>query len=237
MSMRQRRPGTHLAASAAALLILAACGTSDPIAPNHGRVRFVLGAAESPLMAPSTETGVVRPDSAVASWPDTTGVVDPYYPPYGPIPLYRSVKLTFSSILARNLDGVLVDVVMDLPVTVDASLLEAGHVIELPEGELPVGTYDEVVFVVRKVEVVLWNHTRVTIEPPGGGWTSNVPLCPPVEVEEGGTATVNLKLQVWNAIYWYGDRLHFEPQPLFFWPGSCWYDVPPPIPMPLEPVG
>jgi hypothetical protein len=234
--MRQRLSRAwYRAPAAAAALIVAACGTSDdPLAPNQGRVRFVLGANESPLMAPEAGTSEALPDSAVASWPDSAVVVDPYHP-YRPIPLYRSAKLTFSSILARNLDGVLVDVAMDLPVTVDASLLETGHVIELPEGELPVGTYDEVVFVVRKVEVVLWNHTRVTIEPPGGGWTSNVPLCPPVDVEEGETTTVSLKLQVWNAIYWYGDQLHFEPQPLFFWPGSCWYDVPPPVPMPLSP--
>jgi hypothetical protein len=120
---------------------------------------------------------------------------------------------------------------MDLPVTVDVSELEGGKAIELPEGDLPEGTYDEVVFVLRKVEVVLWNETRITIEPPGGGWTANVPLCPRVEVEGGDTTTVSLTLQVWTAFYWYGDLLHFEPGPLFHWPGSCWDGVPPPIPL------
>ncbi|MGE0159397.1 MAG: hypothetical protein AB7T31_08280 [Gemmatimonadales bacterium] len=220
-------------------LMTAACAGDGGLAPNQGRVRIVLGAAESPvaLMAPASGQGESRPDSAVSS--DDMGSDSafaepghPGYPDHRPIPMYRSVEVTFSSILARNLDGVLVDVAMDLPVTVDASLLETGRQIELPEGELPAGTYDEVVFVVRKVEVVLWNETKVTIEPPGGGWTAHVPLCPRVEVEEGGTSVVSLRLQVWNAIFWSGDRLHFEPQPLFFWPGSCWTDVPP-VPMPL----
>jgi hypothetical protein len=82
--------------------------------------------------------------------------------------------------------------------------------------------------------VVLWDGTRITIEPPGGGWTANVPLCPRVAVEEGGTSTVSLTLQVWSALSWYGERLHFEPQPLFYWPGSCWDGLPPP-PIPLSP--
>jgi hypothetical protein len=117
---------------------------------------------------------------------------------------------------------------------VDASLLETGHQIELPEGDLAAGTYDEVVFVVREVQVILWDETRVTIEPPGGGWTSNVPLCPRVDVEQGSTSRVSLKLQIWNALFWYGERLHFEPAPLFRWPGSCW-DGPTPPPIPLSP--
>jgi hypothetical protein len=219
MTMRNRpSPVSSGALAAFVALISAACG-DGMLAPNQGRVRFVLGAAESPLAlaAPTSP-----PDSAV---------VDPWYPPYRPVPMYKSAKVTFSSILARNIDGALVHVEMDLPVTVDVSLLEAGHEIALPEGELPVGTYDEVVFVMRKVEVVLWDDTRVTIEPPGGGWTANVPLCPHVEVEDGGTSTVSLELQVWNAIFWYGDQLHFEPQPLFYWPGHCWDGIPPPLPM------
>ena len=223
--MRPRVPAVSSAVSKVALvgvvtLISAACGSGDGLlAPNQGRIRFVLGAAESPLAA-AAPTSVT--DSAI---------VDPWYPPYRPMPMFKSAMVTFSSILARNLDGVLVHVDMDLPVTVDVSLLEGGHEIELPEGELPVGTYDEVVFVMRKVSVVLWDDTRITIEPPGGGWTANVPLCPRVDVEDGGTSTVSLKVSVWNAIFWYGDRLHFEPQPLFYWPGPCWEGPPPPLPM------
>jgi hypothetical protein len=221
MTMRHRfaRPTSRALAAAA-------CGGDGPFAPNQGRVRFVLGAAESPLMASGTESRDALPDSGLAYWPET--VIVP--PDYRPVPMFRSAELTFSSILARNLDGVLVDVAMELPVTVDVSELETAHHIELPEGELPEGTYDEVVFVLRKVEVVLWNETRITIEPPGGGWTANVPLCPRVEVEGGDTTTVSLELQVWNAFFWYGDGLHFEPGPLF-WPGSCWNEVPPPIPL------
>jgi len=181
-------------------------------------------------MAPASGSGDARPDSAVVYWPDST-VVGPGGPDYRPVPLFRSAKVTFASILARNLDGVLVDVAMDLPVTVDVTELGGGRHVELPEGELPAGTYDEVVFVVRKVEVELWNETRITIEPPGGGWTANVPLCPRVEVEGGTTSTVSLHIQVWSAFSWWGERLHFEPQPLF-WPGPCWIDFPPP-PVPL----
>jgi hypothetical protein len=228
MTMLHRLARPTYALVAATVLISAGCGGDSPLAPNQGRVRFVLGAAESPLMAPAGHDAL--PDSTQAHGPDSV-IVPPGPPDYRPVPVFRSAELTFSSILARNLDGVLVDVAMDLPVTVDVSELEGGRNVELPEGELPEGTYDEVVFVLRKVEVVLWNETRVTIEPPGGGWTANVPLCPRVEVEDGDTTTVSLKLQVWSAFFWYGDRLHFEPGPLFHWPGSCWNDVPPPIPL------
>jgi hypothetical protein len=229
MTVRQRRFGSLVAVA----LLSAACGPSDGLlAPDFGRVRFVLGAAESPLAlaAPTSGSGEARADSAVASMPDTA-IVDPWYPPYRPVPMFESAEVTFSSILARDLDGVLVHVDMELPVTVEVSVLETGSEIELPEGELPVGTYDEVVFVMRKVQVVLWDGTRVTIEPAGGGWTAHVPLCPPVEVENSATATVSLEVQIWNAIAWYGDRWHFEPQPLFYWPGHCWDGMPPPLPM------
>ena len=106
----------------------------------------------------------------------------------------REANVTFSSILARNLDGELVDVSIDLPVTVNVLTLEGGNSFTLPIGSLPPGVYDEIVVVMRQVELVLWDETRIAITPPGGGWTAIVRVCP-FEVLEGETTTVRIRFR------------------------------------------
>ena len=118
--------------------------------------------------------------------------------------------MTFSSILARNLDGVLVNVDMELPTTVDLMTLGGGREITLPAGILPPATYDQIVVVMTEVQVVTPDGTTITVTPPGGGWTAIVPVCQ-FEVVDGATTTVGLKLDVLRAFTWRDGRHHFEP--------------------------
>jgi hypothetical protein len=203
--------GTLLAA-----VMAAACGVSDDmLAPDEGRIRFVIGADAGPAVLAS---------SAASSGPgsdgdgtDNSGPGNADDRPGGEhgdraFPLIEAANVTFASVLARNLDGVLENVEMDLPVTVDVVTLDRGRQIALPDGVLPEGTYDQVVVVMTAVHLVFKDDTEVTIDPPGGGWTAIVALCPPVEVAGSGTPTVTLTLDVRNAVLMNAGRFHFQPR-------------------------
>lgn len=107
----------------------------------------------------------------------------------------QAASVTLSSILARTLEGILTDVTIDLPATVDLLSLGNGKEATLPIGFLPPGTYDQLVVVMTKLEVTLLNGTKVAITPPGGGWTAIVPVAEPFTVIEGETTTITLKLR------------------------------------------
>ncbi|MSR19911.1 MAG: DUF4382 domain-containing protein [Gemmatimonadetes bacterium] len=206
----------------------AACAGSDSmLAPNHGRVHFVLGSGDGAVAVGGPAAGESLDGSGT-----TTGVTDPLHGDGDgpPRPMIKTANVTFSSVLARNVDGVLVNVDTDLPVKVDVLRLEGGRQIQLPDGDLLAGTYDQVVVVMTEVQIVLGNDTPLTINPPGGGWTAIVPLCPPVEVEDSGTSTVSLTLEVRNSFLWGGDGFHFEPR--FRLPLACRPVPPPPPPAP-----
>jgi hypothetical protein len=119
--------------------------------------------------------------------------------------------VTLTSILARDLEGVLVNVAMELPTTVEVMSMDRGRSVTLPPGELPPATYDQVVVVMSEVVGVTHDGTTITIEPPGGGWTAIVPVCP-FSVEDGGTTVVGLTLSVRHAFSWRENRFHFRPK-------------------------
>jgi hypothetical protein len=182
------------------LLAAAGCGNSDGIlGVNDGRVRFVLS-ADSDAPAPGTEIG------PATSAPSLHGDEERHDNPH-----FQSANVTFSSILARNLDGVLLNVVMDLPVTLDVVIMESGREIPLPDGGLDPGTYDQLVVVMTQVEGVTHDGTTITITPPGGGWTAIVERCPFV-VGEGETTVVGLRFMVRQAFFWGEGRFHFRPR-------------------------
>lgn len=188
----------------------AACGESDPFGVHGGGVRFVL-TSTADAIAPSVdavEPGVVTTESVDASGPMASGDFegDRHHNPF-----FESANVTFTSILARDLDGVLVDVVMELPTTVDIVSMEDGRQVTLPDGELPPATYDQVVVVMSEVQGVTYDGTTITIAPPGGGWTAIVPICPFV-VEEGATTVVGLALEVGRSFAWRDNRFHFQPR-------------------------
>lgn len=178
-------------------LVLASCaGSEGMLGVGEGRVRFFLSASEEPV---ATVVG------GAASVDAMHGADD------GPRRLFASVRVAFSSILARNLDGVLVNVGMQLPTTVDVLAIEGGRRIELPEGNLPPATYDQLVVVMTELRAVTHDGTTITIDPPGGGWTAIVPVCPFTVGGEGPT-TVSLAFMVRRSLFWKEGRLHFEPR-------------------------
>ena len=193
-------------------LAAAGCGGDDVLGANEGRVRFVLssdgaaavGAGDEttstlPELRSGAEGSVVEPDlHGDGSDEDRTG-------------WFQSANVTFSSILARNQEGVLVDVDMELPVTIDIMKMERGKEIQLPQGDLPAGTYDQLVVVMTEVEGVANDGTVIALTPPGGGWTSIVPICP-FDVDEGSTTVVGLTFRFRNLFSWREKRYHFQPQ-------------------------
>jgi Domain of unknown function (DUF4382) len=196
--MLKSRGFTYVAPALAAGLLLMAvgCATSNsPVGANAGNVRFMLssGAAAS-AGAPSITTN------------DSSGDREG-----GPGSFFQSASVTFSSVLARNDQGVLVNVTMDLPTTVDLVSLENGKQVQLPDGDLPAGNYDQLVVVMTEVKGVTLDGTTITIDPPGGGWTAIVPVCP-FSVAEGGPTTVSLSFMVRQAFSWHQGRYFFQPR-------------------------
>jgi hypothetical protein len=122
----------------------------------------------------------------------------------------QAAEVTFSSVLARNLDGELINVAIDLPVTVDLMALVEGRTAELPIGSLPPGTYDQIVVVMSKVALTTLNGTLIEITPPGGGWTAIVHVVP-FEVIEGETTTVRIIFRPKQSFPMVGDRFEFRP--------------------------
>ncbi len=197
--MRKRRlTDLAMALVVGLVLVVAGCSSSDSIfGVNEGGVRFVLSSsngtvvtgAQGSVLGPSLHDGEDDEDGRR---------------------FLQSANVTFSSILARNLDGVLENVIMDLPVTVDILSMDGGKEVVLPDGILPPATYDQVVVVMTQVEVVTHDGTMITITPPGGGWTVIVPICPFV-VEEGATTTVGLTFMLENAFRLHDSQFHFQP--------------------------
>lgn len=192
------------------VLVAAGCSSSDSIlGVNEGRVRFVLssssgtvgtGAEGSAPVPAAAQDGAVIMRHGDDDRDDDDGRR-----------FLTSANVTLSSILARNLDGVLVHVDMDLPVTVDVLSMDGATEVMLPDAILPLATYDQVVVVITQVEVVTFDGTTIRITPPGGGWTAIVPICPFV-VEQGATTTVGLTFMLEHAFKWRDNRFHFQPR-------------------------
>jgi hypothetical protein len=122
----------------------------------------------------------------------------------------QHVNVTISSLLARNLDGDLIDLAVDLPKTVDLVGLMNGNQVTLPTGTLPAGMYDQIVVVIRSVEFVFLDGTKFQLTPPGGGWTKIVPVTP-FEVIDGQTTTIELQFKPFGAFREFGGEFEFFP--------------------------
>jgi len=192
--MKPSRNGFALAGLAAMLCVVAACsnGPDSATQGGNGRVQFVMSATAAAPAAPATSS--VLHDG----------------PPAGRE--LQAANVTFASILARNLDGELIDVTVALPVTVDLLGVVSGGAFTLPAGFLPPGTYDQVVIVMTKVALTLADGTVVTIEPPGGGWTAVIPVTEPFTVVEGQTTEVTIKFSVRRLLRWLDGKWDFHPE-------------------------
>ena len=126
---------------------------------------------------------------------------------------FQTANVTLASVMVRTEDGELIELDSDLPITVDVVKIDGGKQVQLPDGFLPPGNYDQVVIVITAVQGVTNNGTVITIEPPGGGWTSVIPICP-FAVAEGETAAVGLGFNVRNSFLQLGSN-HWSFQPRF----------------------
>jgi len=199
--MLTKRYFTSLAAVFALGLsvVLTSCGDGTGLGPNEGGVRFVLSSGAS---------GAVAGAQAAPEASSLDGCDGDCRD--GDHPRLLAANVTFASVLARNLDGVLVNVDMDLPATVDLIAIRESKEITLPAGVLPPATYDQIVVVMTEVSVMIPDGTVITITPPGGGWTAIVPVCR-FEVTDGAITTVGLKLDVLRAFTWRDGHHHFQP--------------------------
>jgi hypothetical protein len=175
--------------AAVSLVAMAGCGadgTSGVV--GKGQVAIVMsttGGVASPATV-NLDTGSAPAVACGAS----TGCPSPSTCQAGNV--LQAATVSLSSILARDIDGKLTNVTIDLSKPVDLLALVGGQNATLPVGSLPPGTYDQIVVVMKTVEVTLVSGMKVAITPPGGGWTVIVAVAQPFTVVEGGTTTIAL---------------------------------------------
>ncbi len=189
--MKPTRNQFALAGLAMTLGIVTSCsnGSNDMMQGGQGAVKIVMSAsAAAPVAAAVTDGGGSTTDRPL-----------------------KAANVTFASILARNLDGQLIDVTIELPVTVDLLGLVSGGSFTLPAGFLPPGTYDQLVIVITEVELTLANDTVITIDPPGG-WTAVIPVRETFTVAEGQTTTVNINFRADGSLRWLNEHWEFHPE-------------------------
>ncbi len=201
MNFRRRIP--VLLPAFTALALIAACnhhsGGSDV---RQGNVRVMLTAGSATTLMSRTGASPTAPASTVLNDGSMTGS--------DLLSRLQNVNVTFSSLLARNMDGDLIDLKIDLPKTVDLLSLMNGNQVSLPAGTLPAGTYDQLVVVITHVEFVFQDGTKIELTPPGGGWTKIIPVTP-FEVADGQTTTITLRFNPMNAFGESGGEFQFFP--------------------------
>lgn len=183
-----------------AVLALAGCGIDGLFGNDGARVRIALSRDDGGVANLVAETAVVLADRDDDDDDDKRGDWR-----------FQTATVTLSSILARTIDGELVNLDIDLPITVDVVKIDGGKQLVLPDGFLPADTYDQVVLVITAVQGTTRDGTVVTIEPPGGGWTAVIPICP-LEVVESATTTVGLALNVRSSFLQVGNWWSFHPR-------------------------
>ena len=198
--MRKLFPGLERALMASSLVALTGCGLDGLFGNDGGRVRMILapdGASAIANVVMDSTTALLDDDDdddkRRGAWS------------------FQTANVTLSSILVRTSDGELIDLDVDLPLTVDVVKIDNGKHIQLPDGFLPAGDYDQVVLVITAVRAVAHDGTIVTIEPPGGGWTAVVPICP-IEVADGATTTVGIGLNVRSSFVRLSNWWSFQPR-------------------------
>jgi len=191
-----QRHFTRLASAAAISLALAGvgCNGGGSMAGNHGRVRFVLSSDPGPT------ANIVADEATLSEGSDHASAW-----------AFQTATVTLSSILLRTTDGVLLPLDAPLPVDVDVARIDGGRQVVLPDGLLPAGTYDQAVIVMTAVHGMTGDGTTVTIDPPGGGWTAVIPICP-LEVTDGSIATVGITLNARNSFLRVEGGWSFQPR-------------------------
>ena len=168
---------------------------------DDGNVRVVLSASDQASLAPSLSTdGDDDDDDDGEGSSSGRRFLD----------RLETAEVTFASLLARNLDGELIGIDMDLPQTVDLKALLAGEEMTLPAGSLPAGEYDQLVVVLTKVDLTWQDGGALSLTPPGGGWTSIVRVAP-FTIVDGQAATIELEFRLGGAFREFNGTVRFFP--------------------------
>ena len=180
-------------------LVVGACDLDGLFGNDGGRVQISLspegGGGLANIIADSTSASLdhKEDDNGRGAW------------------WFRTANVTLSSIMVRTENGELIELDSDLPITVDVVRIDGGRRVQLPDGFLPPGNYDQVVLVITAVQAVSTDGTLITIDPPGGGWTAVVPICS-LSVVEGETVPVGLAFNVRNSFLRLNNWWSFQPQ-------------------------
>ena len=173
--------------AALCLVAIAGCGGDGPSnTAGKGRVAIVMSTSGGSLASPVASASL-----------DSSGPANcTSQPVCRPEKVLLAAKVYLSSILARTIDGKLIDVEMDLSAPLDLLSLASGKDAVLPKGSLPPGTYDQIVVVMKTIELTLSSGMKVAISPPGGGWTAIVAVAKPFTVKEGETTSIALDFRI-----------------------------------------
>ncbi len=209
--MRPVRTSIAIGLLVAAVIVLAACsgGHDSVLQSGKGGIRLVMTSSAGASTPGSFSSGKVASTARPTGPGGTT--LSPTHDDGNPLQMLQAANVTFSSIVARNLDGQLIDVTIALPVTVDLLSLDGGGTFTLPVGFLPPGTYDQLVVVMTAVELTLTDGAKITIEPPGGGFTAIVSVTVPFTVVEGQTTTVTIRFRPDLSFANMGEHWGFHP--------------------------
>ncbi len=190
-------------------LVLVACSGSGGgiVQDGKGQIKISLSSGAGAAASSSSAGAIAQPSASSGSRLGAAPSPNCEHPELS----LQSANVTFSSILARTLDGKLVDVSIALPVTLDLLSLGTGREVTLPIGFLTPGTYDQLVVVMTRVELVLQDGTTVAVTPPGGGWTAIVNASQPFTVVEGQTTSITLQFRRDLSFDLGGDGWEFHP--------------------------
>jgi hypothetical protein len=124
---------------------------------------------------------------------------------------FKAATITISSVEARNTDGTWVVIDAGLPATVDLlAILTAGNSVTLPADLVPEGQYNAIQIVITKVDLTLIDDTKISITPPGAGWTVQIPV--DFSVVAGQATTVNLNLRCDSSFHLINGEFEFDPE-------------------------
>jgi hypothetical protein len=181
--------------------LIASCSM---VSPDDGNVRVVLRATAEPSFSMAGDDD--REDGEDDDAEDADRRKGENF-----LSRLESANVTFASMLARNLDGQLIDLDLDLPHTIDLVALGAGQEVTFPAGTLPEGDYDQLVVVMTEVDATFKDGGAIALTPPGGGWTAIVRV-DPFTVEDGETVTLALNLRLGRAFRWLDGSFRFFPE-------------------------
>ena len=179
-------------------ILIASCSL---VSPDDGNVRVVLSASSSTSFSASQDDDDDGDDDDDNDKRDGENFLS----------RLESANVTFASLLARNLDGELIDLDIDLPHTIDLVALGAGQEVTFPAGTLPDGDYDQLVVVMTELEATFVDGGSIALTPPGGGWTAIVRVGP-FSVVDGETVTINLNLRLARAFRRLDGAFRFFPE-------------------------